>query len=165
MTIIAFDGTTLVADGRCTTNDGRLISDCHNKLHKATIKEFGGECVLGIAGAAASTGPFLNHIQTNGLVPMSHFKCDSPAEELEHYICAIAVNRKGQCFELNSEGGWFEIKGPTSIGTGEPIAQHYMLKGCSAVEAVLETCTTELTCGGVLLSFDWKTNKLTEIHP
>jgi hypothetical protein len=165
MTVIAWDGKILVTDGRCTTTDGRLVSDQHRKMHRVNIKDFGGECMIGLAGAADSIGPFLKHVQANGLVPMSHFKCDSTAEEAQFFLRGIAVNKKGQCFEFSSEGGWFEVTGPTSIGTGETVAQHYLLKGCDAVEAVIETCTTELTCGGTLLSYEWKTGKLTEIRP
>lgn len=162
MTVIAWDTTTLVADGRCTRGSGSLVSDCHRKLYKVKIKEFGGDCVVGLGGAADSIGPFLNHLEEKGLVPMEHFKTNTVAEEDAFYLRGIAINKKGQCFEFSSDGGWFEVIGPDSIGSGEVIAQHYLLKGCTALEAVTETCKTELGCGGNLLAYDWKSGTFTE---
>lgn len=162
MTIIAFDTKTLIADGRCTRNDGSLVSDNHRKLHKLKIKQFGGECVVGLTGCIDAIGPFLIHLEQNGLVPMEHFKFNNPAEEEAYHIRGIAVNRKGQCYEFTSDGGWVEINGPTTVGCGERIAQHYLLKGCSALEAVVETCKTELACGGCLLEYDWKLGTFAE---
>jgi hypothetical protein len=165
ITVIAFDGTTLVADGRCTRGDGSLVSDCFRKLHKIRIKEFGGDCVIGLAGATDAIGPFLRHLEKEGITPMEYFLTDTAAELGLFHLRGIAVNTKGQCFEFSSDGGWCEVNGAASIGSGEIIAQHYLIKGCDARTAVLETCTTELTCGGILTTYDWKTGKFTEIRP
>jgi hypothetical protein len=165
LTIIAFDGTTLVADGRCTRIDGSLVSDSHRKLHKVKIKQFGGDCIVGLCGGMDAVGPFLNHLEDKGLVPMEHFNFNNAEEELAYHIRGIAVNRKGQCFEFTSDGGWVEVNGPTTVGCGEKVAQHYLYKGSSALEAVVETCKTELACGGTLLAYDWKSNTLTELVP
>lgn len=165
MTVIAYDGTTLVADGRCTRLDGSLVGDNHVKLHRTKIKQFGGSCVVALCGATESIGPFLNHLETNGLVPMEHFNFNNPEEEAGFYVRGIAVNRKGEVFEFSIDGGWVQVQAPTATGSGEKIAQHFLLKGCDAVSAILEACKTELSCGGILLSYDWKTDKMTEIRP
>jgi hypothetical protein len=118
-----------------------------------------------LGGCVDSIGPFLVHLEKNGLKPLDHFHFNNTEEQAEFYVRGIAINRKGQCFEFSSDGGWAETVDVNSIGSGERIAQHYLLKGCDALTAVLETCTTELSCGGVILSYDWKTNKFTEITP
>jgi hypothetical protein len=163
MTCIAWDCKTLVADGRCTTTDGKLVADNCVKLHKINITKFGGECVVGLAGALDCLGPFLDHLESNGPIPMEYFRGEDADEE--YFMRGLAVNRKGQCFEFSTDGCWSEVDTPNSIGTGQIIAQHYLYKGCTALEAVLESCVTELTCGGVLLSYDWNTGKFTEHRP
>lgn len=162
MTIIAFDRTTLVADGRCTSSGSTLVSDCFKKLHKVKIPQFGGDCIVGLTGATDSIGPFLNHLETKGLVPFEHFKINDAAQEEWFHMRGIAVSKKGRCFEFTSDGGWFEVTGPTSAGSGQTIAQHYLIKGCDALTAVIETCKTELACGGNLLAYDWKSNTFTD---
>ena len=162
MTVIAFDGTTLVADGRATSASNSLVSDCVRKLHRIKIKEFGGECIVGLCGGLDGLGPFLNHLEQNGLVPMEHFKTSEEMQDDWYHMRGIAVNKKGQAYEITTDGAWFPINGAWATGSGSTIAQHYLVKGCSALEAVQETCKTELSCGGNLLTFDWKSGTFTE---
>lgn len=96
---------------------------------------------------------------------MEHFQFDSPQEKEIAHIRGLAVNREGQCFEFTSEGGWVETNGPNTAGSGERIAQHYLLKGCDALTAVYETCKTELSCGGNILGYDYVTGKFIEYGP
>jgi hypothetical protein len=162
MTIIAWDGKSLVADGRCTRLDGSLVSDKYTKLFRVRIKEL-GDCVIGLCGAPDTFGPFLLHLEKNGLVPLDHFNFNSPEEQAGFHATGLAVNRKGKCFEISVDGGWYEVTGCAATGSGEKIALHFLNKGCDAVESVIETCETELSCGGTLLSYDWKSDKFTQI--
>lgn len=162
MTIIAFDTKTLVADSRCTRGDASLVSDNYTKLFRIKIKEFGGNCVVGFCGCPAAFGPFINHLEKNGLIPMEHFKFNNKEEEDAFYVRGLAVNKKGQCFEFSVDGDWYEVTGNAAIGSGEKIALHEMNKGCDALEAVIQTCSTELTCGGNLLTYEWATDEFTQ---
>jgi hypothetical protein len=151
VTIIAFDGESLVADGRATGDEGSvLIADTYKKLHVVNIPKI-GRCVVGLCGALDVQGPLLEHIANAGLTPLELF---NPADVSKGYFMrGIAVTKKGEYYEFASDGGWHKGQGKTALGSGSTIAQHYLTKGCDAFTAVVETCKTELSCGGQITVF------------
>lgn len=157
MTIIAWDGKKLVADSRVTDSESTLVGDNYQKLHCITIKDL-GKCVVGFAGACYAQGPWTKHLETEGLVPFEEL-------EPELVMYALVIDRKGNCYEAKSTGGWFKVPGPTTIGSGNIIAQHYLVKGCDAYTAVVETCKTELSCGGEITVYDSSTGKFETFTP
>jgi hypothetical protein len=164
LTVIAFDGRILAADGRATRDGGTtLCSDNYKKLHTIMVPRL-GKCVVGLCGALDALGPYLQHLRENGLTPMEYFTPDSSSEDAL-YMRGLLITPKGECYEISSEGGWHIVQGAVAIGSGSMIAGHYLAKGCDAVTAVAETCKTELTCGGTITTWDSKTNTFSEIGP
>lgn len=152
MTVIAFDGEFLVADGRATTDGGTtLVYDSFRKLHNLTIPKL-GKCVVAFCGALDMLGPYLESLKANGLAPLD--------EDLgggdEMYMRSLIVTNKGVCYEHSTDGGWHIVQGPVATGSGRTIAQHYLTCGFSALEAVKQTVKTELSCGGQIMICDVK---------
>ncbi len=159
MTVIAWDNKLLVADGRSTRGGSTLVSDDLVKLKELTIPEL-GKCVVGLCGALDTQGPFIEHLKENGLEPF-----DSPlVNDGEHVFSmrGLVVTRKGKCLEVTTEGGWHEVTSPVAIGSGCEIAQHYLTTGHDAVKAVVEACKTELSCGGKITVYDFKSHSFGE---
>jgi hypothetical protein len=151
LTVIAWDKKLLVADSRITSGT-TLISDSFDKLFEINI--FGhGKVVTGICGAIDTSGPWLAHLAEKGLLPLDlEFKGDEMGMMA---MSALSVNRKGVCIEHSTEGGWHNVQYPTAIGSGADIAQHYLTQGADALTAVRAACKTNLSCGGILTSYDF----------
>lgn len=157
MTVIAYDGNLLVADGRATRGTS-LITDNEPKLHQVKIKNL-GKCVLGVCGALEVIGPWFRQLEEVGL-----------GEQLEQSLTkdeegglsarALVVTEKARCFEISTDGGYFEIHNPYAIGSGSYYAQHFLLTGYDALTAAREACKSELTCGGQLMVFDIKAKSI-----
>jgi hypothetical protein len=160
MTVIAFDGRYLVADGRMTA-DGTLISDQYDKLFETHVLGH-GKCIVGLAGSCNLIGPALDILREEGLtkIPVSDWSSDREA-----CLKALIITSKGVCIEFTDEGGWFVAPQHTSIGSGWIVAQHYLLKGETAITAVKETCKTEVGCGGRITVYDLKTKSFMVIDP
>jgi ATP-dependent protease HslVU (ClpYQ) peptidase subunit len=156
LTVIAFDGKTLVADGRCTGNGATLINDDYNKVFEITIPSH-GKCLVALCGALDMQGPLLEHLKANGFKPIENMLAD----EEDMFMRGLVLTKKGVCYEISSNGGWYIAQGPTAMGSGGMIAQHYLTKGCDALTAVVEACKTELTCGGTIRVYDLKTGDVT----
>ena len=92
MTVIAFDGKLLVADGRMTTVDNSLISENCKKLHDVRIPKI-GHAVVGLSGRVLGVGPYLDHLAEHGLTKCEDSNVDSGG---------ILVTRKGECIEFDS---------------------------------------------------------------
>lgn len=155
MTVICWDGSLLVSDGRMVT-DLTLLSDNETKLVDITIKGI-GKCVTGFAGRLQTINPFIQHLAKNGFAEM-----ESTGEAT---AWGLAITRKGECYEFNSRGVWYKMENPTSIGSGDIVSQHYLTLGYDAVTAVIQTCKTELGCGGRLTAYDYRTGSFTDVTP
>lgn len=153
MTVIAWDGDLLVADGRMCI-DQSLLTDSCNKLYKLSIPKL-GVCGVGFAGSLNVIYPFIEHIKEKGFEQFQ--TVDEPG------AWGIAITRKGKCYEFNSNGTWYEMDTPTAIGSGDIICQHYLTIGFSALKAIKETCRTELSCGGLITAYDFKSGEFTTL--
>ena len=160
MTVIAYDGRILAADGRITA-DSTLISDNYVKLREVMVKDL-GKCIVGVAGECGIIGPYLEHLQKEGLKPFdtSAIGCDRNST-----LRGLLITSKGKCIEFECDGSWYEMTAPTAIGSGCHIAQHYLTLGVDAVTSVTNACKTELSCGGVITTYDTKTKVWGEIDP
>lgn len=153
MTVIAYDGNLLVADGRATKGTS-LVTDKEIKLHKIRIAGL-GKCILGTCGALEVMGPWLEQLEKEGI-----------GKQLEHSLVkddegsldarALMITERSECFEITTNGGYFAINSPYSIGSGSYYAQHFLLTGHDAITAVKEACKSELTCGGEIAVYDIK---------
>lgn len=153
MTVIAYDGEYLVADGRATRGTS-LVSDDIKKLHKVNVKDM-GTSIVALCGALDVLGPYLAHLETVGLTtPMEHFLGKDEDGDLE--MRGLLVNSDKECYEFSTSGGYFPINSPIAIGSGSWIAQHFLFTGHNAIKAVQEACKTELTCGGKIAIYDIK---------
>lgn len=158
MTVIAYDGTYLVADGRATRGTS-LVCDNIKKLHKVEVKDM-GTSIVALCGALDVLGPYIAHLEEFGLTtPMEQFLGKDEDGPIE--MRGIIVNSDNKCFEFSTSGGYFPIDSPIAIGSGSWIAQHYLTTGYDAIRAVKEACKTELTCGGDIMVYEIKTNNFT----
>lgn len=94
---------------------------------------------------------------------MKHFEFSNPDVEDMFYAKALIVNRKGRAFSVSVDGGWYEITAPYAVGSGEKVTLHFLRKGYSASDAILEACDTDLTCGGDLLCYEVSTQTFTSV--
>jgi 20S proteasome alpha/beta subunit len=158
MTVIAYDGSLLVADGRATRGGSTLVSDNVKKLHQVTLPDL-GKAVVGLVGALDVQGPFLMHLGEKGFTqPFDNFVGNDEDGPLAMRGLVLTVAKK-QLFEISSDGGWFHTDTPTAIGSGCYIAQHLLCTGKDALTAVIETCKTEFSCGGTITKYDIGTKK------
>lgn len=157
MTVIAWDGKILAADGRIT-KDGELICDNYVKLHEVKHAKL-GKVVTGFCGALPALGPWLEHLETDGFGPLELMYPGDDEGMIS--MSALSVTRKGKCFEHDSFGGWFEITNPAALGSGSTIAQHYLKQGVDAVTAIRETCKSNISCGGNIMAYDFTDHTFT----
>lgn len=151
MTVIAFDFKYLVADGRMCRGTS-LVSDTVTKLHKQSVSGL-GDCIIGLCGCMDLKGPYLEHLNAEGLTPMDTFlgKDEDGPIAMRGFVYDISGK---ECYEISSEGGYFLLDSPQAIGSGCFTAQHYLTTGHNAIVAVVEACKTEMTCGGDILIYD-----------
>jgi ATP-dependent protease HslVU (ClpYQ) peptidase subunit len=160
LTVIAYDGKYLVADGRATIGTS-LVTDNEAKIHPFTVKNM-GKCVVALCGSLDVKGPLLAHLQTHGLgVALEHDIGKSV--DIDMGMRGLLVTSKGHAFEFTSDGGYFQITNYAAIGSGAQIANHFLTTGHDAVTAVIEACKTELTCGGNLAIYNLTTGKFEKI--
>lgn len=151
MTVIAFDGKLLVADGRALA-DTFLVADNFNKLFEVNVKNI-GPCVVGVAGACDVIGPFIKLLEKDGID--SHFPSDLDESSM-NYVRALVVPKSdpSKPYEVTSFGGFHTTPNIAAIGSGELIAIHYLRQKHSAVVAVQEATKTMMCCGGEIVVFD-----------
>jgi 20S proteasome alpha/beta subunit len=160
MTVIAYDGKYLVADGR-STRGTTLVSNEVQKLHQLEMPTF-GKCIVGVCGALPVLGPWLTHLAEKSFTePFEGFVGKDEDGPLE--MMGLVLTEDKQAFEIFSDGGWFPINTPTAVGSGSYTAQHFLTTGHDAVQAVKEACKTELTCGGDITVYDITTGKFDTI--
>lgn len=158
MTVIAWDGRNLVGDGRATRGSV-ICSETIQKVEVVDVKNF-GKCAVGICGALHLKGPLFQHLAVNGFGGDIELNIGMD-EEGPIEMQGILVTPKGVAYEFSSLGGWYELNGPTAIGSGGSIASHYLLTGHDALTAVQKTCLTDITCGGNIVQYNSKTKKVT----
>lgn len=151
MTVIAWDGKKLVADGR-STRGMDLCSNNENKFHAFDHPNL-GSCIGAFAGAVMTIGPWIEHIEQFGFakfeLPMEEGPMGSPYE-----ATGIVITEDGEVLEIDPSGLWATVTVPTAWGSGAHIAQHFLNTGYSALYAVEEACKSNLGCGGTIRSYD-----------
>jgi hypothetical protein len=156
LTVLAYDGRYLVADGRATRGT-RLVGDNVKKLEIVNVKGL-GKCAVGVCGVLLMKGPFLEHLKEKGLKEQMESHIGGDAEG-PYELQGLVLSKKG-CFEFSSDGGWFEVDTPTALGSGGAIASHFLTTGSDALTAVRETIKTDVSCGGTITIYDLETGKL-----
>lgn len=154
MTVIAYDGNLLVADGRCTV-DAILATDKMIKIRPVKHPEW-GNIVMAFAGRLSIVGPWIEHIAENGFAAFETPETTFPGE---FDTAAIAVLPDGKAFEVETNGLWILADNPTAIGSGFPVAQHYLNQGVDALTAVREAIKSNVSCGGQIIAYDASTGK------
>lgn len=152
MTVIAWDGKTLAADGRITL-DGDITSDTFNKIHKLTGMEYLGDelLVIGFSGAVVDLLKLIEYLKTEVYL----------TSEIEHSIHAIVVGRK-YLYETNHDSGFmirYPKKDKLATGSGRPFAQSALSLGLDAKAAVQHAMKHNVFCGGKVTTWTSKENK------
>lgn len=75
----------------------------------------------------------------------------------------MTVTNSGECWFHDTFGQFFKVNGPHALGSGADIARYCLAKGMNAVTCVRETYLTEVTCGGPVRFYDWRSGKMGEI--
>lgn len=157
MTVVAYDGRYLVADGRATRGT-TLVSETTQKLEVMTIKGL-GKAAVAICGVLNVKGPYLLHLKENGLFEPFEMHVGGDSEG-PYELMGMILTTKGKCYEFSSDGGWFPVTGTNSIGSGMTVANHFLMTGFSALDAVKQAIATDVSCGGDISVFDSKTGKV-----
>lgn len=137
ITTIAYDGKTVAADGRCTS-DSRLLTDKLSKIRDT------GEEIVAVAGTQHTAFAWLDDY-CSGLCPDPQ-----PDDEAgENSFSVVIVNRKSKRAYLSYNGHPpMEVDIPCAIGSGGDIAMGAMLCGRSAKDAVKMASKRDLATGG-----------------
>jgi hypothetical protein len=152
VTVIAWDGNILAADGR-STRGMDIVSDNVTKIHPVNHPKY-GPMKAAFCGACLVVDPWIEHIEEHGFDEF-----EMPGEQGEFGATAVLVDDTGRAFELDTNGLWQRVTHPTAYGSGCDIGQHYLKKGAGSLEAVRQTIVSNNTCGGRILTWDYKTGK------
>lgn len=158
MTVICFDGETLAVDGRATIYHSTLANDRVNKLHKVYNPYFEEEVIMACCGSLGTIGPWLDAVPEIGFGELPLKSLD---EDKDRSAGALTVTKGGECFYSNTSGEYYQVEGPIAIGSGADIARHFLVaKSADAVTAIKEAIKTELSCGGTIRTYNYKTDTI-----
>jgi len=137
MTIVAFDGKTIAADG--LASDGGIVAS--KDVQKLAVVD---NCVIGSGGCHWSALKFIDWWKKG--------KVD-PYPVLDEAFCALVVHSDGNA-ELY--GCKFDVgiplgQRPYVIGCGRDIARGAMAMGADAKRAVEICCELDTACGGDIM--------------
>lgn len=153
MTVLAFDGNILATDSRATMGT-QLLTDNITKLHEVNVMGL-GKCAVAFCGALNIIGPWKHHLKVEGISPLEGFDC---LEEV--YADAMILTNKGKLTYTNVFGHWYDVDFyPYALGSGQDLALNHMHNGATAIEAVKAACKSELSCGGNIQTYDWRTKQ------
>lgn len=153
---MAFDGKSLVVDGRVTLG-GLVVTDNFNKMYEVTHPQL-GPMVCAITGACDFIGPWLQTISEHGFKPVEVAGMDE-----DYNMSGLFVDKDGLCWQVSSNGGYFLMGNePCALGSATSLATYLLHKGKSAMVTVQECSANNLFCGGVIKKYDIKTGKITE---
>ena len=149
MTVIAWDGNTLAADGRSTCGSILVRNDI-NKIRTFSHPKY-GEMIGAFTGTVGVFEPWIDHIKDHGFTKFDLGNgCDATA---------LMITPDGVCLEVHSDGMWTTETNPVAQGSGYTIAQHYLNNGTSALDAVRETIKSNITCGGHIITWNRHTKR------
>lgn len=142
MTIICWDGKSLVSDGR-VTKGANLVTDKHKKIAELNIPYLDDELLaIGVAGCLSETAKVIHLLQTN--------KYPLDDKDIEFEVSGIIVGKK-YVYELEGDSEFlirYDKKTKLCVGSGDVSATTVLSMGYDAVRAVRETIKTNITCGG-----------------
>lgn len=140
MTTIAFDGKSMVGDGRVTSSS-LIITDSHCKVHDL------GDQFVGIAGDFVRAEMWLAEY-SEGILPEVH---EEKADADDGFIILL-IEKDGGDAALSYNGGpLLHVDPPVAIGTGAEVATGAMLAGKSAKDAVKIAIKKDAASGGKLV--------------
>lgn len=135
MTVIATDGRSIVADGRSTSSNYRIVNDATKKLVR--LKD---GSILGVAGEAESQARLVLHFNEAGPWPGGNYDA-----------LRLLPDGSALYYSEKSEGHGLPCTTPAVLGCGGGIALGAMLKGATPREAVELACSVDVFSGGTLL--------------
>ncbi len=151
MTIIAWDGKTLAADGRITCGSA-IATDSFNKLHtfKQPIPYINGDVLLhiGVSGTIRYKDQVIAMFEEDDRETFAQRSLSNTS--VEHGIQAIVVGRK-HTYSLERNSMLLirhSRKLPLAEGYGYPYAMSAMMLGLDAIAAVKHTIKLDSSCGG-----------------
>lgn len=139
MTTIAWDGKSLVGDGRVTSSS-LILTDKHVKVHDT------GDQLIGMAGDFASCEEWIEAYFEGRLL--------EPVKETEENDCGfivLLVERDNKKAAVSFNGGpLLQVEAPFAIGSGGDVAVGAMLAGKTARQAVGIAMKHDAATGGKL---------------
>lgn len=156
MTVVVLDKFgTLACDGRSTVG-GRVISDSTQKMYRTEHPDL-GPLVGCIAGSLGCIGPWLEVIPEMGFAPLTIHGHGDEGNSMQ----GLFLDRDGNAWIASTDGTYFHHgKDPVAIGSGSDLALYLLKKGKRAVDVVKEVCEHDLFCGGIITTYNPKTDKI-----
>lgn len=144
MTVLAWDGHTLVADGR-TTAGGDIVTDNTIKIYcfkKENVGYMGDRLLaLAVAGACKDVDKLIVHMLNNGLGTDS---------EIKHDVAGIIIG-EANAYSLEFDSNWlirYPKKTLLAEGSGGVWALSALRLGKNSKEAVKHAIANSTSCGG-----------------
>lgn len=135
MTTIAWDGVTLAADQRASSDEGCF------QMRK--IRRTADGRLLGAAGGAAACSAYLDWLEGDQVSPRPAFQ-----DRADDAVHALEIMPDGE-IRRHAHLGWFVVLAvPVAIGSGSGFACGAMAAGKGAVEAVEIACRFDISSRG-----------------
>lgn len=132
---------------------GQLVSDHVNKLRYVEHPDF-GTCVVGYSGSEMIFDTWSATMENEGFT-----KLDLPENPKIYDGVALLVTFEGEAYEIDTNGLFTRTRYKNAIGSGSDIALHYLTTGFGALRAVREAIKTNVSCGGRIVTWDWRQDK------
>ena len=148
MTTIAYDGQYIAADGLACGGD--MIYETDFKKFKKLLKF--NNAIVGCCGTAADIEIFAENYYPKEFTNMQLNSCGiGYCSEVGVFVCGVSTTNEFYIDVLNSR--------QMAVGSGGKFAIAALDHGASAIDAVRYASTRDLYTGGVITTFDTRTQK------